>query len=207
MDVLQSHFTLAHNEHIPSKPPRRRPVDIVEEFAREQEEEENRVVQKPVEPHANKYEGRTNNLVRLIRMTGCGDLFAIPHPHKPSGYKCRNAYGFRPVFQDETTNSYFQNAVFKNTPEVLCKKKLLPYHPNAPCNRSPQTYKNLVGTRYNDCRDASYLSLYDGVPKHLCTPKTTNHLFMLYKQDPVGNANPAIFSDKAKRMHRLQCDG
>ncbi|KAH7331370.1 hypothetical protein KP509_20G029600 [Ceratopteris richardii] len=207
MDVLQSHFTLTHTEHVPSSPPKKKSIDIVEEFARAQEEAQKQAHKEPQEPHVNKYEGRTHNLVKLIRMTGSGDLFAIPHPHKPSGYKCRNAYGFRPVFQDETTNSYFQNAVFKNTPEVLREKKLLPYHPNAPCNRSPQTYKNFVGTRCNDCRNASYLSLYDGVPKHLATPKTTNQLFMHYKQDPVGNANPAIFSDKAKRMHRLQCDG
>ncbi|EFJ38731.1 hypothetical protein SELMODRAFT_402870 [Selaginella moellendorffii] len=110
-------------------------------------------------PKKNKYEGRTGTLVQLIRMPGSGDLYAIPHKTIKTGYKAPNSYAFHPVFQDETTNSFFQGQIQKigEASDLSCKK-LMPYYPNAPRNRKPEVMRSHVGVQNMDCRNASYLA-------------------------------------------------
>ncbi|EFJ31411.1 hypothetical protein SELMODRAFT_408000 [Selaginella moellendorffii] len=161
-------------------------------------------------PKKNKYEGRTGTLVQLIRMPGSGDLYAIPHKTIKTGYKAPNSYAFHPVFQDETTNSFFQGQIQKigEASDLSCKK-LMPYYPNAPRNRKPEVMRSHVGVQNMDCRNASYLAncLCDGNPKHMKTPKTTNQLYMNYKCEIVGMGNRRIAAERTRRMHRMQVEG
>ncbi|KAK9818340.1 hypothetical protein WJX72_010958 [[Myrmecia] bisecta] len=143
-----------------------------------------------------------------------GELTARPHAIPKTGYKAKNAYGSRPVFQDETTNKWFQKSVRAVGEGVGLHKKLEPYAANAPRNRPKETMENIVGNRHKlhpiikheKYRGSSQVKLVDGAPVSSNPWKTTNQVFAecAQVQNTVGLANPGISSDIAKGMHKKQ---
>ncbi|KAK9842826.1 hypothetical protein WJX74_002994 [Apatococcus lobatus] len=143
-----------------------------------------------------------------------GDFVAIPHKVPQTGYKAKNAYGTRPIFEDETTNKGFQRTVRAVGQEHGLRKKLEPYSPTAPRNRPKETMENTVGCRHRlhpvikheKYRGSSQIKLRDGDPESARPWKTTNQVFAECTQarNTTGLTNPGISSRIARVMHKKQ---
>ena len=79
-----------------------------------------------------------NSAKKMIKQGG--EWVVAPHVVPPTGFKAPNAYGATPVFDGMTTNKYFQSKVLTGN-----VKKLMPYYPNAPRNRPPETARPCRG--------------------------------------------------------------
>lgn len=132
-----------------------------------------------------------------------GEVIAIAHHTKKTGYKADNAYGAKAIFDDETTSGYYAGRVQK-VGEQADKKKLMPYHPNASRNRPGETLSNTTGRRFNTNRNASQIILRDGDPDSLCPPKTTSKVYSEYQVNVVGMGNQGISSEVSKLVHAKQ---
>jgi len=162
----------------------------------------------PKDPNCN-----VGSAVRLVKQGG--ELVAIPHYVKPSGYKAPNAYGAKAIFTGDTTNDFYQGKVRKVGENNDSNKKLMPYYPNAPRNRPAETMENHPGQRFGlkvtrdtqeTYRGSSQINFNDGDPDSSRPWKTTNQLYAECAQgvDKPGLANQGISSDLAKGMHAKQ---
>jgi len=151
--------------------------------------------------------------VKLIKQGG--ELVAIPHHVKPTGYKAPNAYGAKAIFSAETTNSFYQGKVKKVGEDNGADKKLMPYYPNAPRNRPAETMENTPGQRFGfkptrDTKEAyrgsSQITFNDGDPDSSRPWKTTNQVYSecALGVNKPGLANQGISADVAKNMHQKQ---
>jgi hypothetical protein len=150
-----------------------------------------------------------------------GGLVAVPHVVKKTGFKARDAYGARPVFQSETTTGYFQKAVLgaATSTRVDGGKALMPYHPDAPRNRPRESVRNTISRRFGpSCaatlrrgeryRGASSISFAPPPRRRVDARawRTTNQA-MRPRASVVattGLDNPGISSSLAKRVHASQ---
>lgn len=145
-----------------------------------------------------------------------GELVAVPHAVKKTGYKAPNAYGAKDIFNGETTNGFYQKKVRKVGEGSTTKtKKLMPYHPLASRNRPKESMENYTGTRFGlkvtrdsveTYRGSSQVVLADGHPDSSKPWKTTNQAYSENKEavNKTGLANQGIFSDAAKITHTRQ---
>ncbi|CAM6093458.1 unnamed protein product [Calypogeia fissa] len=156
----------------------------------------------------NKYEGHTNTSVKTVKVAQ--DFYGILHPHVVTGYKMIGASGSKPVFDDLTTNQFFQNKTRKVGEETgHMDKKLCPYKPDATRNRPRSDWQTDVGLQNFDRRNASYLRLEDGALGSQFMPKTTSQSFFTPppKGDPPGTWHQGICRDRAVYLHKKQMEG
>ena len=147
---------------------------------------------------------------RLVRVGG--ELVAIPHYIKPTGWKAPNAYGSKVVFDGATTKSTFDAKVRKVGEGEVEKKKLMPYHPLASRNRPKSQVENVVGSRFavpkgavERYRNSSQVDLSDGHPDSRKPWRTTNQMYRQPKHaGKTGMDNNGIFAEAAQLTHRKQ---
>ena len=141
-----------------------------------------------------------------------GELVAIPHYIKPTGWKAPNAYGSKVVFDGATTKSTFDAKVRKVGEGEVEKKKLMPYHPLASRNRPKSQVENVEGSRFavpkgavERYRNSSQVDLSDGHPDSRKPWRTTNQMYRQPKHaGKTGMDNNGIFAEAAQLTHRKQ---
>lgn len=144
-----------------------------------------------------------------------GELVAIAHTVKPTGYKAPNAYGSRTRFDGSTTNGVANKKV-RTVGETGNggEKKLVPYHPLAPRNRPKAQVENTLGSRFavpkgfvEKYRNSSQVSFSDGSVGAQRTWRTTNQTYAqpsgAAKRD-TGMDNVGIFAEQAVMTHAKQ---
>ncbi|MDA9098703.1 hypothetical protein N9L76_07190 [bacterium] len=141
-----------------------------------------------------------------------GELVAICHPQKPTGYKAPNAFGNRVRFDGSTTNGIANKKVAMVGENKNGNKKLMPYHPLAPRNRPKAQVQNITGSRFavpkgftEKYRNSSQVQFGDGSQDSQW--KTTNQTY----SQPTGAAtrdsgmdNTGIFAEQAVMTHAKQ---
>ena len=149
---------------------------------------------------------------RLVRVGG--ELVAIAHTVKPTGYKAPNAYGSRTRFDGTTTNGVANKKVRTIGETSGGEKKLAPYHPLAPRNRPKAQVENTLGSRFavpkgfvEKYRNSSQVSFSDGSVGAQRTWRTTNQTYAqpsgAAKRD-TGMDNVGIFAEQAVMTHAKQ---
>ena len=79
-----------------------------------------------------------------------GEWVAMPHSLPATGFRAPNAYGATPVFDGMTTNKHFQSKVLTGNVKIL-----MPYYPNAPRNRPPETARRpTLAQTFAGCRSS-----------------------------------------------------
>ncbi|EEH57124.1 uncharacterized protein MICPUCDRAFT_47424 [Micromonas pusilla CCMP1545] len=150
---------------------------------------------------------------RLI--TVGGELVAVAHRIKPTGYKAPNAYGNRVAFDGTTTSGSEQAKVRVVGSGEGPKKKLMPYHPLASRNRPKSQTDNATSGRFTmpkgsveAYRNASQVNLTDGHPDsgRAGSWRTTNQEYSDKSATTgvVGLANQGIFAEAAILTHKKQ---
>ena len=138
-----------------------------------------------------------------------GELLAITHAVKPTGYKAPNAYGSRTRFDGASTNGVANKNV-----RTIGEKKLVPYHPLAPRNRPKAQVENTLGSRFSvpknfveKYRNSSQVTFSDGSVNAQRAWRTTNQTYA----QPSGAAkrvtgldNIGIFAEQAVMTHAKQ---
>jgi hypothetical protein len=143
-----------------------------------------------------------------------GELVAIAHTVKPTGYKAPNAYGSRTRFDGTTTNGVANKKVRTIGDTSGGEKKLAPYHPLAPRNRPKAQVENTLGSRFavpkgfvEKYRNSSQVSFSDGSVGAQRTWRTTNQTYAqpsgAAKRD-TGMDNVGIFAEQAVMTHAKQ---
>eukprot|EP00217_Crustomastix_stigmatica_P008655 CAMPEP_0183803456 /NCGR_PEP_ID=MMETSP0803_2-20130417/33020_1 /TAXON_ID=195967 /ORGANISM="Crustomastix stigmata, Strain CCMP3273" /LENGTH=196 /DNA_ID=CAMNT_0026048195 /DNA_START=37 /DNA_END=624 /DNA_ORIENTATION=- len=144
---------------------------------------------------------------KLIRQGG--ELVAVAHPVKKTGYKAPNAYGAKAVFAGETTNNFYNGKVRKVGEETdKANKKLMPYYPNASRNRPAETMENTPGQRFGfkptrggaeSYRGSSQVKFTDADPESKRPWETTYQVFnnSALSAPTVGQSNQGIAADVA----------
>lgn len=99
------------------------------------------------------------------------------------------------------------------------RKRLTPYHPNAPRNRPRWTLSNVQGVRFGVPKDMknhaperyrgeSHLQIKDGTLRSQDNFRTTKQVYeataSLAREPPGLHSNPGVFADVARTLHAYQ---
>ena len=146
---------------------------------------------------------------KIVR--GQGEIFAVMHPHKKTGYKAPNSETNLKMLGNQTTYKQFMQdqvdlpTMPKKTSEANYKQKLVPYNPNSIVNQLPVKFPNepTHGTRFCAPRNVSQVEIGKGRYERQFT--TTNQTFFVEHSGlPVGFTNQGIMSEKTKWSHYKQ---
>ena len=139
-----------------------------------------------------------------------GDVFAIMHPHKKTGYKAPNSETNLKMLGNLTSYKefYIDKVDLPTMPKksgTTYKQKLVPYNPNSIVNQLPVHFSHepTHGIRFCAPRNVSQVEIGKGRYERQFV--TTSQTYYVEHQGlPVGFTNQGIMSDHTKMHHRLQ---
>jgi hypothetical protein len=152
----------------------------------------------------------TNSCTKMIRTQAV--MYAVMYPHKKTGYKepmsetnARTIGGVTTYKQFYELGVELPSVQKKQASGVRYKQKLVPYHPNATCNRLPVKFDNepVPNARFCAPRNVSQWGI--GISNYERRFLTHNQAFYPpWNTLPIGMENPGVMSDYAKGIHMAQ---
>uniref|UniRef100_A0A7S1I004 Uncharacterized protein n=1 Tax=Eutreptiella gymnastica TaxID=73025 RepID=A0A7S1I004_9EUGL len=137
----------------------------------------------------------TGSCVATFRKNG--DVYAIAHTHKSTGYKSQDA-----ATKFDGTTSYkegYCSAMSNSTPN---RKPLVPYKAGSSRNRLPVVFNSDESIQKLSRKMTDPLG---GAPKYNQTFVTTNQrTFVQHKGTPIGYGNQGIVAERTKWSHKRQ---
>jgi|UniRef100_A0A7S4C7X4 hypothetical protein len=130
-----------------------------------------------------------------------GDVYAISHAHKATGYKAQPSSS---NFDGTTTykNSYCHAAGLGST-----SKPLVPYNANSARNRLPVQFTGDAGAKRNGTGAKKDNPISGGTRDSAARFVTTNQrTFVQHKGTPIGYSNQGIVAEQSKWIHKRQAD-
>merc|ERR1711998_640819 len=151
-----------------------------------------------------KFDNQLGSAVAIMRNSG--EVFAVPHPHKLTGYRAKNSETNTKTLGANTTyKEYFDIEKQKPPEEKTVPGPLVPYTANAMRNRLPVKFPNeaIKGARFCAPRNVSTINL--GGPHYARRFVTTNkNDFVPHTGLPIGFTNQGVMSEQTKWTHHKQ---
>ena len=150
---------------------------------------------------------RVGSCTQVIRSNG--EIFAVAHSHKKTGYKAANSEtNVRTLGSKTTYKTAFEDevdlpTVTKNPKGMSYKPKLVPYRVNSIVNQLPVRFDRepLRGVRFCAPRNVSQFSLGTGRQYERQYVTTSKNFYVQHKGLPVGFNNQGIMCQRTSFLH------
>mmetsp|Transcript_43743 Transcript_43743/g.104015 ORF Transcript_43743/g.104015 Transcript_43743/m.104015 type:complete len:161 (+) Transcript_43743:87-569(+) len=155
-------------------------------------------------------DSRVGSCIKVLRNNG--EIFAVSHPHKKTGYKNPNsetnvtALGGKTSYKQFYEDEVSLPTVAKNPKGMTYRPKLVPYRMGSIVNQLPVRFDNepLHGVRFCAPRNASQFELGTGRMYERQYVTTNKNCFVKHAGLPVGFTNQGIMSEKTSFLHWKQ---
>eukprot|EP00658_Telonema_sp_P-2_P037959 TRINITY_DN2728_c0_g1_i1.p1 TRINITY_DN2728_c0_g1~~TRINITY_DN2728_c0_g1_i1.p1 ORF type:complete len:204 (+),score=24.11 TRINITY_DN2728_c0_g1_i1:192-803(+) len=141
----------------------------------------------------------TSTALKIMRYNG--DMFAVKHHHKLTGYKLSEQLGEN--VKGETTTTNMASYKKPQMPTIASRRKpLVPYQMNARRSQLPTQYPNEARKYIRHCAERNSSQLEIGDPNCNSITKSCSAVYFGVVPDAaVASSNPGIFASWTKR-HR-----
>ncbi|EKX47075.1 hypothetical protein GUITHDRAFT_152150 [Guillardia theta CCMP2712] len=154
-------------------------------------------------------ESKIGSCTQVIRSNG--EIFAVAHPQRKTGYKSVNSETNVRTLGSKTTYKQFYEdevalpTVTKNPKGMSYRPKLVPYDMNSIVNQLPVRFDRepLHGVRFCAPRNISQFGLGDRPYERQYVTSNKNS-FVQHHGLPVGFTNQGIMSEKTRFLHWKQ---
>mmetsp|Transcript_42665 Transcript_42665/g.87224 ORF Transcript_42665/g.87224 Transcript_42665/m.87224 type:complete len:161 (+) Transcript_42665:185-667(+) len=155
-------------------------------------------------------DSKIGSCVQVIRSNG--EIFALAHSHKKSGYKALNSEtNVRTLGSKTTYKNFFEDevdlpTVTKNPKGMSYRPKLVQYKMNSIVNQLPVRFDRepLHGVRFCAPRNVSQFQLGSERPYERQYVTSSKNYYVQHKGLPVGFTNQGIMSQKTGFLHWKQ---
>jgi len=146
----------------------------------------------------------TTTAAKIIRHNG--DLFAVKHHHKLTGYKLSQQLGEDVKGETTTTNQkVYKKPLMPTIAAPASRKPLVPYEMNARRSQLPTEFPHEAKKYVRYCHERNVSSLRLGDPNVPSVTKSCSKVFHAGNNSmATGSANPGIFADWTKRHRKLR---
>lgn len=139
----------------------------------------------------------TSSCVATFRKNG--DVYAISHTHKPTGYKAQPSGS-----KFDGTTAYKTGFCSSTTTAAPSQKALIPYSANSSRNRLPVEFSGDSAKKLMNKNDNPITGKTRDPAARFVT--TNQRAFVQHKGTPVGYSNQGIVSEQSKWIHKRQAD-
>mmetsp|Transcript_95932 Transcript_95932/g.154807 ORF Transcript_95932/g.154807 Transcript_95932/m.154807 type:complete len:164 (-) Transcript_95932:471-962(-) len=145
-------------------------------------------------------------------MRSNGEIFAVSHPHKKTGYKSSNSETNVRMLGSKTSYKQFYEdevalpTVTKNPRGMTYRPKLVPYNMNSIVNQLPVRFDRepLHGVRFCAPRNVSQMTMGSGRPYERQYITSSKNYYVQHHGLPVGFTNQGVMSEKTSFLHWKQ---